>query len=869
MAEGNYKERNIYSFKGELLDEQAKEAAYNMSQETIQALKADDDVILNIELFMQRNQTYINNNLNLNKPYNDWTRNEAIRKIKAAKREASLGGIGFFESEDRVRNFKNRIALTNLMSEEMRKYNEARTDAKVDACIAYAASNGKALQLNKGIVGNIAANWLPLLNILKNENSPIYQENFEGIEPAMVFANLHDKNLDPSFIYANFLQIIEDTDMEQFAYNDNASFSADFAKKYAMLKAFADGAAMIEHIKKMNNSKFQSKRALLDHNEDSNKIIEAKCKMAGELLRDYENRMRLYTSPYYSLLSGRDFLKLTDDKIRKLKRPGHDALNSYLEDVILYRSGRNSTYRGVNITEKLNTYITGVQPAPAPIYRNESDKTRETMVYLMQTMYADSKRASSYVKVREAIRKFLQAETAEIKEVRFGEAIYAASAYLKERSKSSYLYRKERCEELVSLYNKYNSELNQERQAIINAQEEQQHEQQIREARENELKNLADKMHEANVQKVNAEKERERREEELKSMADNARNKASAKVKKLDEDLANQNENTIKQIYELERIYRERQELIATATQLFNKYDELGTIGKSYKDSEELRKNTLNFLDKYVFKDDKKLDDNHSRADMDTIPTAMLISAIKANFHNITSPDYIKLVKNDISAGIWDNAKSHDEIRKPITDRLNMDPEKVTELDRLIVYEYSVHALEHIRGEKGLKYDSLSEMDLKKLGTIAAYSISLFGNHHDFNKKETFDELSEAKREIYIKEAAAILSLLSGVDSELYMFLPIEELGRYAYGAVNNLQNADMQKTLLEECQKKATEIKTNRDTLFNAIESVDKTTLISAIATVTGEAQSDLQDIPTVDLVVLAEHMFTNVRHYDEMKNT
>ena len=203
-----------------------------MSQETIQALKADDDVILNIELFMQRNQTYINNNLNLNKPYNEWTRNEAIRKIKAAKREAGLGGIGFFESEDRVRNFKNRIALTNLMSEEMRKYNEARTDAKVDACIAYAASNGKALQLNKGIVGNIAANWLPLLNILKNENSPIYQENFEGIEPAMVFANLHDKNLDPSFIYANFLQIIEDTDMEEFAYTDNATFAADFAKKY-------------------------------------------------------------------------------------------------------------------------------------------------------------------------------------------------------------------------------------------------------------------------------------------------------------------------------------------------------------------------------------------------------------------------------------------------------------------------------------------------------------------------------------------------------------------------------------------------------------------------------------------------------------
>ena len=41
----------------------------------------------------------------------------------------------------------------------------------------------------------------------------------------------------------------EDTDMEEFAYTDNATFAADFAKKYEKLKALADGAAIIEHIK--------------------------------------------------------------------------------------------------------------------------------------------------------------------------------------------------------------------------------------------------------------------------------------------------------------------------------------------------------------------------------------------------------------------------------------------------------------------------------------------------------------------------------------------------------------------------------------------------------------------------------------------
>ena len=309
---------------------------------------------------------------------------------------------------------------------------------------------------------------------------------------------------------------------------------------------------------------------------------------------------------------------------------------------------------------------------------------------------------------------------------------------------------------------------------------------------------------------------------------------------------------------------KEQRKIIGSMMLTISSFDDLGTIGKTGKDSEEVRNNVLGFMDEYVFKGDRALSEGFT---LDTVPTVVLVDALKAHLYETDKPDFADLVKKDIRSKTWEMA-THEEFKKVLTDILNKKPQEITEMDRLTIYDYSIHLLVHGPEADGISYGMLRDMDLKKLGTMALDFVTLDELSPDFvSKNETFDDISEEQREAFTNKAAEILSKFSNIDAELFTFIPIDSLSDYAYEIYDYLLDADGQKDFLDACIKKATPIKARYDLLAAGIASADKKTLIENIKTVTGEAQDDLEDIPTAEIIDIAKRMMDNVRNEEEMQ--
>ena len=947
MSRENYKNRPIFDVTGKELTEQEKEAAYNLISNILDSVEAEDESKKSIDQYLFLNNNYKAANLsNNNKPFKSWTSNEILTMIRKCRKNTGLGSVGRFEASDRVRNFRSRFVLQENMSNALKDMNEARTDAVVDAFIGAAAIDNKAVDDNKIAYKNAVINWIPYLTRLKNDNSPLYDQYKGRLEPSRFVKNMAQDQISADMCAYDMLEIIEDTDMEEFAYTDNATFAADFAKKYEKLKALADGAAIIEHIKSQNNNVFRSrrddnvfrsKRDVTEVNEDSSKVTEAKCKLAQEILKDYETRMRIITSPFYSVFAGKDFEKTSEKKLISLRnRTKNPALKAYFNDVIEFKRGKSASFKGANITERLTTHITNIKPVPAPEVKLKSDKTMEQMDKLIQTMYADSMRASNYKKVKRTILRYLETQNAEEKANLLNEVITASNTYLNERSNSSYQFRKERCEALIELHNKYNNELAAEQQAIIDAEQasidrenelknkaaemhskmenrlddyrarEAQHEEAVKdllrqeaaarekerqeaearerarreeearlererlsaeerarlEAEENERIRIAEEARrERERQEEEARAERARREEELKNMADSASRAASTWMPEVEGRMAEMQS----QLIDVAMVFRARRIKRETMEQAIEKYESLGTIGKSYVDSDNARKAVLDYLDKYVFDKDKSLDADYDRDAIDTVPTVMLIETIKEHKNNIDSDNYAQLIKSGISKRIWDNAPTHEEFRKPITDIMNKKLGEITELDRLNAYEYSVHVLNYGAGAE-VTFDSLRNMDLSDITSLGLHYINYDEASPDMEKNEKYEELSYVQQQKHINESAELLSFFSGKDADTYKYLPIEEISDYAEDVVMKMNEPDEQKKTLDEALEKASSIKKNQELLDEAIDLANKDKLIEAISTITGSNQDDLKNMPTADIIDLARRMYDKSMHYDEM---
>ena len=975
MPRINYKNRQIIDSSGKELDDNAKEAAYLLNKEKIEGLIKEDDEKNKINAYLILNKSYKDTNLTSDKPVLEWTSNEIIEKMKATRREASLGRIGAFESSDRVRKFRTRISLSETISNALQNVNDAKLDSLEDAGILLSASEKKGVKEKDGVLNSVAINWIPYLTRLKKENPPVFNQYSRTLEPSNVFKTMIEKHGTPP-VMLDMLQIIEDTDMEEFAYTDEKSFIKDFETKYEKLKAIAEGSVILDYIKATGDGRFISKRNLADvDNTDSSKVTEAKCRLASEMLKDYEIRMRLMASPYYALFAGKDFEKLTEKKINKMKKPGaeHRALNAYLDNVIEFKKQKAVSYKGVNVTARLNTYFTEVKPAPAPDVRLESDKILENIDNLIRKMAADTKRASSYKKAKQVFRRYLEAQDPEEKANLLDQAVNAASTYLQNRSQSSYQYRKERCEELIALNVHYKAELdkehepeeqrNAERENELAAKAEERHqkagkfmedqakkdkeaedrlflneririeeerkaqeeknriererlenerkeqerlenERKEQERLENERKNEdakaralreqreAEERKRLEEERIKAEEERRRleeerikAEEERRRLEEEERKRAEEERRRREEELENKaaamHESAAMWVPDLEdRMAKEQAELIKIEVRNRNlrikkehmnlaisQFNDLGTIGKSYKDSENARKTVIAFLDKYVFDKDKSLNEEYDKEIIDVIPTAMLVGAIKNHLNDAEKDNFAELIKADISGRIWENAKEYDELRKPIENTFKKKSGEITELDRLNVYEYALHNIYFGTAISDMEHDSLRNMDLKRIGEIGIHIVNYDEASPDTDKNETLESIPYAQKEKFIEEAAILLSLISGEDASIYKFLPIEELEKYTENAYEQFLNKKEMEKVLSDCLKAATAIKEKAELLNDAMKSLDKAKLIESIAKASGEDQGDLTDIPTTYLMDLTKRMLDSVQHENEMK--
>lgn len=940
MPLGNYKSRNIYNQSGKLLSDEDKERGYRESKDFLDSITKSDSSIHKLLAFMMYNKNYRTSNLVImqdnadanpeNNPQNnpenniqnvksvnEWTPNEVIEKIKDARREAGLGGIGWFEAGDRVRNFKSRMALSSQMTSELRKFYENRVISLQDASIADMASHRQAPHIQNEVLKNAAINWIAYLNSVRNEQGANLDDNHKVINPVGILRSLTENDVSAEINALNMLQVIEDTNMEEFAYTDNQTFAADFAKKYEKLKALADGQALMEYIKSKHNNKFNSRRAQLGEDENglSNKVIEAKSKMAAEILKDYELRMRLITSPYYALFAGKDFEKLTPAKIRRMKKGvGHEALDAYLEDVISYKNSRNEAYKGVNITERLTTYVTNIQPEPEPVVKTQSEKTLDDIDNLIRTMYLDTKRASAYRKVKSVLKKYVEA-TDQAQKIQLLEEIASATTlYLHERTTSSYDFRKTRCENFNKLFGQYQIDLENERQAAINADRErqqaaieaenqriqqEQEQQAIRQQRENELRDKAKLFEDKNAERRAREAEEQLAEEEREKLAaereaarlareqaererieaerlaaEQERQRQEAEFNKAVSD-AQKGAKSFMTKYAAEEAIREAERRADIRYLMFNeamdqaieKYESLSAHGKTAKDSKEARKAVLDFLDKYVFNVDDAINEEYDKAFLDTVPTVILVEALKAHKKDATRKifddgKYGEFVKKDLIDKTWYINGTHAEMTKPLTDALNKKPGQITEQDRLNAYEYSVHVLDFLSGD--ISHDDLLSMDLKKLSTLAGNAIKL--DETSLDENETFENIPEERRKAHIDAAADIVAFFAGKDAELFKFLPTADLSNYAFDMIEHMQRAEKLKELVDSSVKAASEIKGRYDSLTAAIESKDRHNIIQSILTVTGLDQSDLDEVPTFELIPLAEAVRSNVTYKDKM---
>ena len=793
--------------------------------------------------FLNTNKSYIDNNLNLDKPYAEWTDNEVLERIRAARREVGLGSIGVFEKSDRIRNFKHRMQDVSKLRAELDQVKNNRINYVIAANNAsnndYGQTDVKNQQLH-----NIALNWIPFMAQYKADN-PADFNNYLSLEPSQLFHFLSEESSSTLPIMLDMLQMVEDTDMSEFAYSDNNTFINDFAKKYQKLKALADGIAIIDYIKQHNENVLQTKTSLFKgDNEESIKKTEAKCKMASEMLKDYEIRMRLVSSPYYALFAGKDFDKLTPEKINELKKgEGHEALDAYLDDVVAYKTLKTQTasYKMVDTHEKETTYITEIGDVAKKDLRPKSEQLLEKLENNFRDMFNDNRRASRYNSVKETLTNYYNDDNPETKKTKMVNVINAAAKYLEERSDSSYENRKQRCEEVIELYNQYVQELYYEAVASKEKQDAEakkaEEAQQIHAERESEFQTIFNTARKGGIKYVN---DRNADEEKKEQMIREERERKAAE----------------------EKAYNE---FFDDLNKVIEKFDALGHKGKTPEDAANLRKDVLAFLNEHIFKDDKKLNDDYDNDHLEFVPTKMIIDSLKEHMFDADKgtyekDKYIKLIKDSISIKIWDNVASNEDLRQPISNFMNKNPEDVTELDKLNAYEYSLHIIEFI-SETAIDYNSLKFIDLKKLGELTTHLLDFNATDIDASKDEVFDDLPKETQEKHRLQSIELLSILSGKSPEIFKFLTLADSNKSVHTLIDNLTNKDEFEKTLNECEKRALAIKDRYDSLSDAIKTADKQKLRDLISKYSKIKQEEFDEIPKADLIEVAKDMLQHVQ--------
>ncbi|MCR5093420.1 MAG: hypothetical protein K6B72_05555 [Lachnospiraceae bacterium] len=122
------------------------------------------------------------------------------------------------------------------------------------------------------------------------------------------------------------------TDMSQFEFKNDAELAAGFAEKYEQLKAFAGAYIYLDRYKENGEP--------LPRDLDAFEL-RAKMSLAKEMLTCYESKMKIISSPYYTLLAGKDFEGMSDEELDvMIARSTEAELTTYLEGVKQSREHR-------------------------------------------------------------------------------------------------------------------------------------------------------------------------------------------------------------------------------------------------------------------------------------------------------------------------------------------------------------------------------------------------------------------------------------------------------------------------------------------------------------------------------------------------
>ena len=216
---------------------------------------------------------------------------EVLDKIVADTLKASFGVTKVSSMTTRRTQAKEKIVLQQRLLAEQEKFLKTR---EADKRKVRAISEGKFAKINRSFYNSEEA--LPSLRE--------WMDNQLDTEALLPVGNVQGA------VGPDILRRLNDIDVAQFNYKSDEEFLKNFAEKYKLLKKGAAARFFIRKYMQASGKKAENSPVT---------TWTAKILVFEKLLEDYEDRMKLISSPYYALF-------VRSDLSRYLKKDGEQAI---------------------------------------------------------------------------------------------------------------------------------------------------------------------------------------------------------------------------------------------------------------------------------------------------------------------------------------------------------------------------------------------------------------------------------------------------------------------------------------------------------------------------------------------------------------
>ncbi len=178
--------------------------------------------------------------------------------------------------------------------------------------------------------------------------------------------------------YREVLKEFKQLDLSQFDYKSNEDFmdneDQSFERRYAALRAFSHVPEMLKKLKNLKVDPIPKKMM---------QEYQAKAETLQEILKDYEARIIMLQSPYYTLLAGKDLNSFSDKELKERMGKTEDPLISAYIGVVLEKRQKQGFGKGSkakSIYEKKLKTIKSGKAAPE-LSLEEYVERNSTMFY--------------------------------------------------------------------------------------------------------------------------------------------------------------------------------------------------------------------------------------------------------------------------------------------------------------------------------------------------------------------------------------------------------------------------------------------------------------------------------------------------------